>query len=109
MKMEEKHFKEVIGVSLDTFGMFVEKCKSFLNTRLLLHHFSPTDEMIIGFLHLRHYPTDALIAAIFKVDKKSIWRIRNRIIDFFFNIYTTKFHLKTFQLEVYVVGQYSTV
>lgn len=94
--MEEEHFKEVIGVSLDTFGMFVEKYKSFLNTRLLLHHFSPTDEMIIGFLHLWHYPTDDLIAAIFNVDKKSIWRIRNRIIDFLFQYLHNQISLENF-------------
>lgn len=55
---------------------------------------SPTDEMLLFLLFLRHHLADCLLAVMFDVSYQTVWNVRKRVTEYMFNEYRHLITLK---------------
>src|SRR5690349_14198909 len=53
-------------------------------------------EVLLFFLYLRHYLVDVILALLFDIDSRSVYNIRLRMIDYFYQLLSPQLSLKTF-------------
>lgn len=91
--LPEWTFKQVIGLSRPTVEEFIKQKTSVPKWKPT--YFNTRDEIIITLLHLRHYPTDALLAVIFQSSEETMRNTWRRGLKWLYNELKSKVSLQS--------------
>jgi hypothetical protein len=96
MQMSEKAFSGLVGVDKERVFAFAKEYEVHRSEQKGRKHvLPPLDEILLLLLYLRHYPVDLFLAAAFLLPIGSISRVRQSMLDWFYETLKAKVTFNT--------------
>lgn len=99
MSLSNAVFEELMGLPKEAIICF---SKDYTVYRIIAHtsgfgyRFCPLDEIMMTVVHLRHYPVDLFLAAIFETVKSTSNKIRKRLLDWLYSVLHGRLSFKSY-------------
>ncbi len=88
LSLEEEEFREVVGVERVGFDKLAHRWKNQISNIGRPFLLSPIEQVLIFFLHLRHYIPHLLIAVIMGATQRTVGNEIARTLEFFHSLLT---------------------
>lgn len=99
--MEPSHFSELMGIEREAMEEFIaERAKCHSHKTGAPFGMVPKDEVLFIFSHLRHFPVDIFLGAIFHKKKQTAQKVRVRLLDWIYELLKVKLTMRSLNYRV---------